>query len=75
MLSRNIENILQKQFCIVGFRLLSQVFPAANEVVEAVESNKRNWLRMNEKRQKMKYVGGTSMDIFDIELEEEKKPT
>ena len=51
-------------------RLLSQVFPAADEVPRAVENNKRMWMHMNKKLQQLQRVGSNSMDIFDIEVDE-----
>ena len=53
-------------FC---FRLLNSIFPEANEVVSAVEKNKKNWILMNDKIKQLQLVSNSSMEIFELDID------
>ena len=50
-------------------RLLERIFSEAGEILKAVEENKRMWVRVNTKTQKMRRIGGSSLEIFEMDLE------
>lgn len=58
------------------FRLVVKIFPEAKCLLDNVESNRKMWIRMNDKLQQLQ-IGANSMDIFeldlDLELEKEAK--
>ena len=53
------------------FRLLNKLLPEAVDTVRAVESNRRMWVKMNDKMLHLQRNSMSSMDVFDVEIEED----
>ena len=52
--------------------MLVNVFAEAQVVVDAVQENRRRWVRMNEKAKDIGGAQASSMGIFSVVLDEEE---
>ena len=52
---------------IIYYRLVVKVLPEAKCLLDNVESNRKMWIRMNDKLQQLQ-IGANSMDIFELDL-------
>lgn len=56
-------------FLFITHRLVDQLFPDTTHILDVVEHNKQNWVRMNEKANELK-LKNNSFDVLQLPLED-----